>query len=143
MEHKDHGLGLLPPMAPLATPSVPFQLDCPPVYDAPKGLSQGTLFPGLELPFMGYINKENKPMTPLMELQALAFAIQELTLYLDTHRNDKEAFALYSSYQKIYQEGKEQYEQKYGPLTQNCLQSGSYQWLEDPWPWEYAENKEG
>ena len=85
--------GRLPAMAPLANPYVPFQLENPSRYDARKGMVRGTLFPGLDLPFMGMINKE-KPATPLTELQALGFAIQELALYLDTHRDDKEALEL-------------------------------------------------
>ena len=31
----------------------------------------------------------------------LSFAVQELALYLDTHRDDMEALALYRSYQKM------------------------------------------
>ena len=137
------GLGTLPAMAPLATPYVPFQTENPSVYDAPKALVRGTLFPGLELPFMGLINKDNQPVTPLVELQTLAFAIQELALYLDTHRNDGEALELYRTYQKFYKQGKEKYEKQYGPLTHDSLQEGAYQWLDEPWPWEFATNGEG
>ena len=48
--------GRLPAMAPLANPYVPFQLENPPQYEAQKGLVRGTLFPGLDLPFMGMVN---------------------------------------------------------------------------------------
>ena len=44
--------GRLPSMAPLANPYVPFQIENPPVYEARKGIVRGTLFPGLDLPFM-------------------------------------------------------------------------------------------
>ena len=40
---------------------------------------------------MGMVNNTEKSDTPMHELQALAFAIQELALYLDTHREDREA----------------------------------------------------
>ena len=93
--------GRLPAMAPLANPYVPFQLENPPVYEAGKGIVRGTLFPGLDLPFMGMINQKELPNTPLAELQTLAFAIQELALYLDTHREDIEALEMYRAYQKI------------------------------------------
>ena len=86
--------GRLPSMAPLANPYVPFQLENPPVYDARKGIVRGTLFPGLDLPFMGMVNQKELPATQLAELQTLAFAIQELALYLDTHRDDKEALEM-------------------------------------------------
>ena len=52
--------GRLPAMAPLANPYVPFQLDNPPRYEARKALVRGTLFPGLDLPFLGMVNKQEK-----------------------------------------------------------------------------------
>jgi len=87
--------GRLPATAPLANPYVPFQLENPPKYETRKALVRGTMFPGLDLPFMGMVNKTEKPVTPMTELQCMAFAIQELALYLDTHRDDQEALELY------------------------------------------------
>lgn len=136
------GEGRLPATAPLANPYVPFQMENPPVYEARKGLVRGTLFPGLDLPFMGMINKDEQPVTPLTELQTLAFAVNELALYLDTHRDDKEALELYRAYQKMYAEGKKQYEGECGPLNHTSISGGQYKWLDDPWPWEYCRNRE-
>lgn len=142
--NREHGMdGRLPAMAPLANPYVPFQLDNPPVYEARTGIVRGTLFPGLDLPFMGMVNHKELPMTPLTELQTMAFAIQELALYLDTHREDKEALEMYRAYQKIYKEGKMKYEKENGPLNHMSVAGDSYQWLDDPWPWEYCANREG
>lgn len=135
--------GRLPEMAPLANPYVPFQLENPPKYEARKGLIRGTLFPGLDLPFMNMVNTKEKPITPLSELQTLAFAINELALYLDTHRNDKEALELYRAYQKLYHDGAAIYTKEYGPLNHKAQGEGAYRWLDDPWPWEYSANKEG
>ena len=110
---QDQGFeGRLPAMAPLANPYVPFQTENPPVYEARKGIVRGTLFPGLDLPFMGMVNQKELSITPLTELQTMAFAIQELALYLDTHRDDTEALDMYRSYQKIYSEGKKKYEKE-------------------------------
>lgn len=136
--------GRLPAMAPLANPYVPFQLENPPKYEARKGIIRGTLFPGLELPFMGMVNKNELPVTPKTELQVLAFAIQELALYLDTHRDDQEALELYQSYQEMYHKGMKEYTQKHRQMNHQVPTQGkNYQWLDDPWPWEYAANKEG
>lgn len=134
--------GRLPAMAPLANPYVPFQLENPPVYEAPQGIIRGTLFPGLDLPFMGMINQKDLPSTPLAELQTMAFAIQELALYLDTHRNDMEALEMYRAYQKMYAEGKKKYEKEYGPLNHLSESGEKYRWLDDPWPWEYCAHRE-
>ena len=135
--------GHLPATAPLANPYVPFQLENPPKYDARKGIVRGTLYPGLDLPFMGMVNKNELPVTMKTELQVLAFAIQELALYLDTHRDDQEALELYQSYQEIYHKCMKEYTEKCRPLNHRIPTSVQcYQWLDDPWPWEYAANKE-
>ncbi len=136
------GEGILPAIAPLANPYVPFQRENPPRYEARKGLVRGTLFPGLDLPFMGMVNKREQPVTPKTELQTLAFAIQELALYLDTHRDDTEALELYRSYQQLYHEGSMVYAKECGPLNHLFPGEGDYAWLNDPWPWEFAANKE-
>ena len=135
--------GRLPATAPLANPYVPFQLENPPKYDARQGIIRGTLYPGLDLPFMGMVNKNELPVTMKSELQVLAFAIQELALYLDTHRDDKEALELYQSYQEIYHKCMMEYTDKCRPMNHRSPSGGeSYRWLDDPWPWEYAANKE-
>ena len=139
---KSSGEGRLPALAPLAVPFVPFQFEDPERYEPRKALVRGTLFPGLELPFMGMVNKNDKPVTPLTELQTMSFAIQELALYLDTHRDDAEALELYRTYQKMYNDAKKKYEEMCGPLNHMQLSDGGYRWLDDPWPWEYAKNKE-
>lgn len=82
-------------------------------------------------------------MSPLTELQTLAFAIQELALYLDTHREDCEALELYRYYQALYKKGEEIYAKKYGSISHRSQSEGAYSWLDDPWPWEYCRNREG
>ncbi len=136
--------GRLPATAPLANGFVPFQLENPPMYETPKGLIRGTLFPGLDLPFMGMVNKDEKKDTPLVQLQTMAFAINELALYLDTHREDEEALKLYQSYQQLYHDAAKAYTEQYGQLNHvNPTQGDTYHWLDDPWPWEYGKNGEG
>ena len=55
-QSKREMLGVLPELAPLANPYVPFQQENPKQYTAKRGLIRGTLFPGLDLPFMGMVN---------------------------------------------------------------------------------------
>ena len=87
-QNKSYSEGRLPASAPLANPYVPYQVEFKPNYEARKALVRGTIFPGLDLPFMGMVNKNELPVTPLTELQAMGFVIQELALYLDTHRDE-------------------------------------------------------
>lgn len=137
------GEGRLPEFAPLANPYVPYQLDNPPKYEARKGLIRGTLYPGLDLPFMGMVNQKEKPITPSTELQAIGFAVQELALYLDTHPHDKEALEVYQAYQQMFENAKMKYSQERGPLNHMMPSNDKrYTWPCDPWPWEYVGNKE-
>ena len=89
--------GQLPSCAPLANPYVPFQQGGSKQYQTPKALVRGTIFPGLDLPFMGKVNETEKNGTALVQIQELGFALRELGLYLDTHQSDTEATALFST----------------------------------------------
>ena len=91
-------LGMLPACEPLATPYVPFQNDAAQTNQASAGFIRGTLYPGLDLPFMGMVNQKEKNRTVLQRLQTLNFAISELCLYLDTHSDDEEAAELFNHY---------------------------------------------
>ena len=134
--------GRLPALAPLANPYVPFQQTDAPRYEPRKALVRGTLYAGLDLPFMGMINNAEQPVTPMTELQTLSFALQELALYLDTHRDDKEALDLYRAMQELYATSRVQFEKECGSLTHMSPTGQEYKWLADPWPWEYAMNRE-
>ena len=134
--------GRLPAMAPLANPYVPFQLENPQKYEPRKAFVRGTLFPGLDLPFKGMVNKNEKRATPMTDLQTMAFVIQELALYLDTHRDDCEALEMYRAYQQMYHDAMKHYQENCRALNHHTPGDGCYAWLDDPWPWEYAGNRE-
>lgn len=125
----------------LAIASIEIQGPNSPTYDAADSLAQGTLFPALNLPFRLAVNGAAVPVTPLTELQALGFVLVELNLYLDTHPNDKEAFAMFQKYAALAEEGRKIYEAKYGPLTSAAAASQEqYTWTHGPWPWEKEAN---
>jgi len=126
----------------LAFPYIPMQNKNAQRYDAADALAAGTLFPGLNLPFFKAVkSRMNTDNTPLCELMALGFAINELGLYLDTHPDDSEALTLYTRYVQLFQEGRSRYESMYGPLQQTAVTEAGYTWLNDPWPWEYDGGK--
>ena len=139
----DFRSGRLPSCAPLARAYVPMQPCGSPQYDAADALKRGTLFPGLDLPFMNMVNMEDVSGTPLGEVMALCFVSQELQLYLDTHPDDADAFALMKSVLGLTEEAKRRYVAKFGPLTRDDLrQSETFDWLEDPWPWMYRRKED-
>lgn len=135
------GKGSLPSCAALAFPYIPMQPENAEKYDAATALSQGTLFPGLTLPFMNYVNQPANISGELGELMALDFVINELGLYLDTHPDDKDALELYLQYTTLSQEAVDRYTTAFGPLTQEQVTSSGYSWLKNPWPWDYSEKE--
>jgi len=129
--------GLLPDNAPLAVAYVPIQRSALPAYESSEALSKGTLFPGLDLPFMNIVNK-NIAITPLSEMMAIDFVADELELYLDTHSDDAEAFNMLQTFLALKKEARERYVQMCGPVCQeDMLGMREYSWLKSPWPWEY------
>lgn len=79
----------------------------------------------------------------IKRIKSYDFALVEMNLYLDTHPDDHQALCLF----KMYNEKREalvcEYERYFGPyiVTVNDVQGNSFDWICDPWPWEYS--KEG
>ena len=71
----------------------------------------------------------------LKEIMALNFAINDLALYLDTHPNDTTAIRMHCEYSEKQIALTEEYQKLYGPLTINFM-SDSWDWINEPWPWE-------
>ena len=134
--------GTMPSCAPLSVPYVPFQQEGSQKYDQANALANGTLFPGLNLPFHLKVDAAALPDDHSTQLQALLFVVTELGMYLDTHQDDAEAFQLFKQYTALAREAKERYEEMHGPLTQlSAGQDATYRWLDDPWPWEFKKNE--
>ena len=103
------------------------------VYPAHAALRCGTLFPEL-----------NKPMscapaptgcaegTPH---QALSFAAWEMRLYLNTHPDDENALQMY---QQLCRQMKSP---SYACVFAPCSSNGTWNWIQDPWPWELCANE--
>ena len=135
--------GTLPSCANLAVPYVAMQQRTPKRYEQTDALSNGTLFPGLNLPFHLKTAGSSLPGNhPLTELQALEFVLLELGLYLDTHPDDAEAYAIFRQYTAMEKAARAAYESKYGPLMLGSADTGDvYRWLDGPWPWNYERNE--
>ena len=73
----------------------------------------------------------------LNEIMALNFAINDLTLYLDTHPECTSAMQKHDEYVQKVRTLATEYQNLYGPLTINFNSNNDYwQWSESPWPWE-------
>ena len=136
------GQGTLPACGPFAVPFVVSQGASPQRYSKTKALENGTLFPDLDLPFHLKVNAPQLADTDLNQLRALDFVIQELGLYLDTHPNDSEAFALFQNYVELEKTARESFVEEHGPLTQkDAAMDSTYTWGKGPWPWQYTEEE--
>lgn len=72
----------------------------------------------------------------LFKIMELDFAINDLNLYLDLHPEDREMYEKFKKYTKECIELKDGYAKKYGPLTLDQVNSISYDWMKNPWPWD-------
>lgn len=129
--------GPLPACAPLALSMIPTQQSHLPAYDPEEALAKGTLFPGLDLPFMNYVAKGPVQRTPLTELMALDFVTHELTLYLDTHADDREAFRAWKGFVALSEEAHRRYTELFGPvMVKDTAECNDWAWINEPWPWD-------
>ena len=78
----------------------------------------------------------------MADLQALCFVLQELALYLDTHPDDAEAFTLFKQFTAMEKSAKEAWEKANGPIKRGSAAQGErWDWLQDPWPWNFEHNE--
>ena len=79
--------------------------------------------------------------TLLRRIQAEDFALYEVALYLDAYPTNQKALAFYEQHKKMLAALKEEYRQKYGPLTiYDNASDNEWQWVKGPWPWEREAN---
>ena len=80
-------------------------------------------------------------MELLKLIVASEFMKDDLALFLNTHPMDQEALAKYNFYVMESRGLKETYEMNYGMLSEhNSLSPYPWQWINNPWPWEYDAN---
>ena len=138
----------------VAIASVPKQEWCTP-YDLTTALKEGTLFPCLNLTFFkapeGKSNcktcsdtsnsKQKDRETMLSRLSCVSFALNDLTLYLDTHPHCEEGLTLFYRLLEERLSLLSDFAKEFYPLTQISMITGDfsqakYGWAEGPMPWE-------
>jgi spore coat protein JB len=79
----------------------------------------------------------------LQRITALDFYIIDIHLYLNTHPDDCDAVNKYNAMVMEVNALREEYVRLYGMLGMNSSTSGcSWQWIDNPWPWQYEFNFE-
>ena len=68
----------------------------------------------------------------LQKINEVSFAVNDITLYLDTHPCDEEM-------SEMREKALQEYARLYGPLTIDTAKdtcSRRWEWVMQPWPWE-------
>ena len=72
----------------------------------------------------------------LEEIMMLDFAVCDITLFLDTHPCDQEAFNYYKEACMRLEKSTAAYQKEYGPLNNRTITTNQYEYVSTPWPWE-------
>ncbi len=75
-------------------------------------------------------------MEALIHLMEFEFALTETALYLNTHPNDERALRIHNSNSAHYLILKEDYEMRYGLLTNQGISGYPWNYVDEPWPWD-------
>lgn len=75
------------------------------------------------------------------KINQYSFAVNEATLFLDTHPFDTEALAYFQKYRALRVEAIQEYAKYYAPLVIDYAVSDNtpWSWVNEPWPWEGVE----
>ena len=133
----------------LAMASDPMQEWCEP-YAWQTAFYQGTVFPCLNMEFFKaedipcpLCNSENltEREKKMNEIGAISFAINDLTLYLDTHPTCENGLKVFKKLVDKRLNLLAEYAREYNPLTISSIMTGTpetneYGWGEGPAPWE-------
>lgn len=69
------------------------------------------------------------------------FALYDLSLYLDTHTQCREALQLYRKYRALRQAAVDEYVSRFGPINHRENENEQeWDWVKAPYPWEREAN---
>ncbi len=104
------------------------------------GLQRGNMFNNEYKPYRNYkeeiIQALTEKDTLKLKLCETYFALIDLGLYLDLHPEDNDVFERFQNCLSEYEKYKDVYEKQYGPLELTCVKGNSYDWINNPWPWD-------
>ncbi|MEQ2763012.1 spore coat protein CotJB [Eisenbergiella tayi] len=89
-------------------------------------------------------NPEQEEREALMaKIDEAGFVVNDLTLYLDTHKEDEEALRMFEEYANRKVMLMKEFAEKFYPLSQNCMvlcgkEMKTFSWTDGPAPWEGA-----
>jgi len=72
----------------------------------------------------------------IKEIMAVDFAVYDISLFLNTHPNDRRALDMHNNLAKKSKQLRAAYQEKYGPLSLRKIANCPYDYINNPWPWE-------
>ena len=110
------------------------------LFDIEEGFNKGNLFKNIYSKYKNCVYKlavNNKKDTLLYKIQMYIFALKDLNLYLDVYPKDESIINEYQKLKRKLQDIKNEYENNYGPLNTNEVNSeDKWTWINNPWPWD-------
>ena len=115
------------------------------LYSPLEGFNKGNMFSNLYSKYKNHVYKlkvNNQKDELLYKIQMYSFALKDYDLYLDIYPNDTKILREFRTIKNELNESKKKYEDTYGPLCMNEVESTSkWTWLNGPWPWDKGGNK--
>ena len=105
------------------------------ISNVKEGLIKGNMFnkeykpyKNIEPKLIEALNEENKLLLNIYELD---FALIDLSLYLDLHKDDEDIYKIFKMYLNKYNDYKKLYEEKYYILCQDSNLKDTYTWVDN------------
>ena len=91
---------------------------------------------------MSLFNNKNSRARALLNVQQESFAVNEATLYLDTHPTDEKAKLYFERHLAARLKAIDEFERNYGPLLIDNISASKcgWQWIDSPMPWDESED---
>ena len=70
----------------------------------------------------------------LLKIYQYDFALNDLSLYLDLHPDDRDVYEIFKHYTEEESKYVDMYVKKYGPMELDYSPYNNYMWDEGPWP---------
>ncbi len=110
------------------------------ILEPMEGFLKGNMFRNEYKPYKNLtyfkLNPKTEQEKALYKIMALAFALNDLNLYLDLHPDNKEALQLFKKYAEERRDLVKNYTKMYGPLTVTKTSGTKFDWIDSPWPWD-------
>ncbi|MDD2202862.1 MAG: spore coat protein CotJB [Bacilli bacterium] len=114
----------------------------PNITNSYEGFIRGNIFTDLYEPYIAgepfNLNPRDEREALLNKVREYDFSVIDLGLYLDTHPQDGEKIRAFNQSMTQYKNTRNEYENRYGPLSleSETLNSYPWAWISSPWPWE-------